>query len=706
MKRLRNRNPIRSMTAITLLLSAAILIIWGVSVCCITLVTAQELCRQFYYRSLSFVDYADIVFSHNYSGESSAFNIESYKADPTVLDYQMLDTIHNTRYYSLVDLYPRYIDTKLIRDIYFPVETAVIFYDKNGKILHKNSNYIYFRYVMQEDWDAGREEEVDSQYGYITLEEGGEDDPYERFRGMYARTRSLHDIRVLRITGTIDGAEVKPVSMYFLTDTMVWSALSQDRADRFSDEYILGDSDSTSSSYPITITPNTGYILSELDRAGLLEWQLQFDNTNKVESSDNLVTIYAFIPQINIHQEKAIKYQGETYLSLAALTEALNFPSWTDVSKYASGGLEGMSEYSLSRIIHFSGLTYRDWTGFSYEAGEEMPEPELIMVTAIASYPLRSAVSGLRNVYIWTGILAILLVLKLRSIIKKRLVRPLGEVNECMANNWRLPYGKDYKTGVWREVSELCGNYSSELDKQQSDKNEITRLKTALDYAKKAELYRRQMVSNIAHELKTPLAIVHSYCEGLKEHIAEEKRERYLDVILTETERMDAMVLEMLDLSRLEAGKVKLSRDEFSLSGLARSVFDKLSALADEKELQVEYEFDGDCIIVADEARITQAVTNYASNAVQYTPSGGTVWVRAYSKRGETVFSVENTGEPLTGEELSSVWESFYRADKSRSDRGTGLGLAITKNIIELHGGKCFVRNTAKGVEFGFRLPN
>ena len=94
--------------------------------------------------------------------------------------------------------------------------------------------------------------------------------------------------------------------------------------------------------------------------------------------------------------------------------------------------------------------------------------------------------------------------------------------------------------------------------------NEITRLNTALTYAKTAEENRRQMTSHIAHELKTPLAVVHSYAEGLQEHIAEDKRDKYIDVILSETERMDAMVLEMLDLSRLEAGKVKLSRDQFS----------------------------------------------------------------------------------------------------------------------------------------------
>ena len=97
----------------------------------------------------------------------------------------------------------------------------------------------------------------------------------------------------------------------------------------------------------------------------------------------------------------------------------------------------------------------------------------------------------------------------------------------------------------------------------QLQKSEITRLNTALDYAKTAEENRRQMTSNIAHELKTPLAVIHSYAEGLRERVAEEKRDRYLEVILSETERTDGMVLELLDLSRLEAGKVKLARETF-----------------------------------------------------------------------------------------------------------------------------------------------
>jgi signal transduction histidine kinase len=250
---------------------------------------------------------------------------------------------------------------------------------------------------------------------------------------------------------------------------------------------------------------------------------------------------------------------------------------------------------------------------------------------------------------------------------------------------------------------QLAQHYEKTTDKLLSNKNEITRLTTALEYAQEAEQSRRQMVSNIAHELKTPLAIIHSYSEGLKERIAEEKREQYLDVILTESERMDAMVLEMLDLSRLEAGKVTLARDEFSLTELVQLVFGKLEMTAEGKELNITFDFKGDCRISADEARIGQVISNFAANAIKYTPHGGNVHVKVFVNRGK-VFSVENDSKPFTNEELEKVWETFYQADNARKSEGAGLGLTIAKSIIELHGGKCFVRNTKTGVEFGFTV--
>jgi len=324
------------------------------------------------------------------------------------------------------------------------------------------------------------------------------------------------------------------------------------------------------------------------------------------------------------------------------------------------------------------------------------------MLTAISGSPLRYAISELRNVYLITFIFACLLVITLRRLVKRNLIQPLEAVNAGFTDGRQRIMSPDDKPLKWREPFDIIEHYTKTQDKLRADKNELTRLNTVLEYANKAERDRRQMTSNIAHELKTPLAVIHSYSEGLKERIAEDKREQYLAVIIAESERMDSMVIEMLDLSRLEAGKVKLARDEFSLSELVQSVFEKLDIVVDNEGLKVSYDFEENCIVDADEARINQAVTNLASNAVKYAPYGSAIHVKTFSERGKTGFSVENDSEPLTNEDLSKVWETFYRADNARTDEGAGLGLAIAKSIIDLHGGICYARNTKTGVEFGF----
>ena len=273
-----------------------------------------------------------------------------------------------------------------------------------------------------------------------------------------------------------------------------------------------------------------------------------------------------------------------------------------------------------------------------------------------------------------------------------------------MGDQWKKVYHPDHAPALWGEAEGLAKAFDAEQDWRHIRTNEINRLTTALEYANAAEQNRRQMTSNIAHELKTPLAVIHSYAEGLKEHIAEEKREKYVDVILAEAERTDALVLEMLDLSRLEAGKVKLSRDEFSLIDLTRAVFEKLERTAQARNLQIEYQFPLPFTITADEGRIAQVIENFASNAVKYTPEGGRIMVCIQNGRDTISFSIANESAPLPEEALKRIWDTFYRVDEARSGGGTGLGLAIAKSIVELHGGSCSVRNTDWGVEFRFTL--
>lgn len=325
------------------------------------------------------------------------------------------------------------------------------------------------------------------------------------------------------------------------------------------------------------------------------------------------------------------------------------------------------------------------------------------VLTALRCYPVQAAIQRLYPIYIISELLCALAVILYYVFLKRRLRDPLQQIIRRGQQNM-LPLNFPYRPG-WKEPYLLEELYISAQQELQQLRQDNKQLKTALDYAENAERNRRQMVSAITHELKTPLAVIHSYCEGLQTGIAPEKQEHYLNVITQEADRMDAMVLEMLDLSRLEAGKVRLSQDRVELLELTRGILTRLQPLIEAKELQITHAITEPCTLIADEGRLIQVITNLTTNAIKYSPQGGQIWINIFQKNGFTHFTIENESEPLSEEALQKVWESFYRTEQSRTSPGTGLGLSICKAIIELHRGSCHVKNTSTGVEFGFFLP-
>ena len=227
--------------------------------------------------------------------------------------------------------------------------------------------------------------------------------------------------------------------------------------------------------------------------------------------------------------------------------------------------------------------------------------------------------------------------------------------------------------------------------------DELTRQQQAIAYAKNAEESRRAMTSAIAHELKTPIAVMSSYAQALQEHIDESKQDHYLGVIREEADKMDRMVLELLDLSRLEAGRYKLRRQDFNLTELVREILKPLEPEIAEKHLDISWQI-GEEKVNGDRYRFGQVVENYLTNAIRHTPQGGKIILRI-GMNHET-FSVENQGEHIPQENIKKVWETFWQGDAARNTRGSGLGLAICRTIMTLHGGSCKVENTGMGVRF------
>ena len=708
MEKRKEKKRSRSLTAISIRLAALLLTLWLMCMAFITLGTTQYVFEQLSNSGVNFAEHVSQAggLAHLYSDYDPA---EARLKLPGVLEYHINQSLARAGVSVRPPSFAGYtgLPEKLsvFADEYAECQTAVLFLDAKGNPLRQSGDFVYFGYVAGNAWQAGSEEIT----GFCWIDLNDEtDERYGFLRVKYSGTGSLYDFRAMRITGYFEDSRIEPLSMAILYDRAYYNAvdLIESGLTEMENTQATGEGESDSSSSVSNSGGSTepGYTIHELDARNLLEWDVRFDLTAEEEPAQGkeLVTIYAMYPRMKLYEPGGpVRYQGtEEHESLLALLGFMNGCAANGRDSFFAGA----SQFSLWDMIVFSSTMHWNRTDYDPESGQPLPQPEYVMLTAMRASPLLISMRFLRNAYITSFALALIGFLALRRSLKKKLLLPLQEISKGMDGGFtHIPMLVDAPPR-WKEPYELWEHYRDAADKLRSNKNERNRLATALDYAKAAEQNRRRMTSGIAHELKTPLAVIHSYAEGLREHIADDKRDKYLDVILAESERMDSMVLEMLDLSRLEAGKVTLSRDEFSLSALSRGIFEKLALAAEAKGLKIEFQCVGPDAIVADEARIAQVIENFAVNAVKYTPPGGKIRVSVTSGRMGATLTVENDSKPFTMEELAKVWDTFYRADEARSGGGTGLGLAIAKSIVELHGGTCAVRNTGTGVAFSFTI--
>lgn len=216
------------------------------------------------------------------------------------------------------------------------------------------------------------------------------------------------------------------------------------------------------------------------------------------------------------------------------------------------------------------------------------------------------------------------------------------------------------------------------------------------------EKNRRELTDTIGHELKTPLGIIRTYSEGLKEHISEEKRDYYLEVIIDETAKMDELILEMLDLSKLESKAYTLKKETFSLNTLIQEVLRNKEKLFENQTVLVTLTTDKEWEVVADYKRMMQVINNLVINALIHTPKGGKIQILV--EKGKV--TIENEGKAIPKEQLPLIWDAFYKGDmeKERCERGTGLGLSIVRSVLELHKMPYGVTNTDLGVKFWFEF--
>ena len=286
-------------------------------------------------------------------------------------------------------------------------------------------------------------------------------------------------------------------------------------------------------------------------------------------------------------------------------------------------------------------------------------------------------------IYASTLILAALVLLGLSRHLSRRVTGPVEALSARAAAGEPCPEG-----GEIRELNTLAAAVNTgrgRLEEQLARERAFTRA--------------------AAHELKTPLAVLRAHGEALKEDIDPARRGEYLDVVLSESDRMAALVGRLLALSRLE-GDGPPRREPVRFAALVGEVFTRLALPMEQKGLHVTRSLQSG-EVWGDRARLERAVEELAANALRYTPAGGAVSVRL-ARRGEALrLTVDNDGANFTTEELTRLWEPFYRGDpsRSRSTGGAGLGLAMVKAAVEAQGGRCGAENRSGGVRFWLELP-
>ena len=286
------------------------------------------------------------------------------------------------------------------------------------------------------------------------------------------------------------------------------------------------------------------------------------------------------------------------------------------------------------------------------------------------------------------GFLFIILFSYLISYMTTRRIKEIDRVAMEITNN-------NFKGVLDTKGHDELSSLSSHINTMSSNlKRNIDALNLEIDQVKKMEQLRKEFIAQFTHEIKTPLAIINGNIDLLENVDDEDKKAKYIEVINKEISVINDLVLQMLDLSKLEAKAVTLDKKEIDLRELTEDIVDDYEQLLMDKKLKIEIQGE-DVLIVSDRKRIEMVIQNYLSNAIKHAFINSTIKI----KIKENEFSIENKGKQIDEKCMDTIWESFVSDDQ----KGTGLGLAIVRNILELHEMSYGVHNLEDGVEFYFR---
>lgn len=319
--------------------------------------------------------------------------------------------------------------------------------------------------------------------------------------------------------------------------------------------------------------------------------------------------------------------------------------------------------------------------------------------------------------YLMAG-MTILISAVIVSYVSRRFTDPILELNDIAKKMSNLDFSQKYRiTDVGDEINNLgksINAMSTTLEKTITQLRK-TNLELEKDIEEKSKIdeMRKSFISDVSHELKTPIALIQGYSEGLLENVNtdEESRKFYAEVILDETNKMDKLVKQLLQLMKLEYGKREFNDAKFNIVELEKEVVRKSKVMLEEKGIEVEFETPEEVNVIADEFYIEQVVSNYLTNAIKNVKEINNKKVIKIEnaidvENSKVKVKVFNTGDNIPEEHMAKIWNRFYKIDESRNrnDGGTGIGLSFVKAIMNNYQNSYGVINKDDGVEFYFEI--
>ena len=369
----------------------------------------------------------------------------------------------------------------------------------------------------------------------------------------------------------------------------------------------------------------------------------------------------------------------------------------TDAQYYADQ-IDTVNNYMLENNISYAYLKIKSMDdskdvlvcGNVLKAKDKTP---LIIYIFSPLWPVSSTIKILTNQLVYVTFISLIVACLISFYLSTRITRPIRKITNSAERLAQGEYGIVFRGGHYTEIINLADtltNASIELEK--------------------SDMLQKDLIANVSHDLRTPLTMIKSYAEMIRDLSGDNpvKREQHLQVIIDETDRLNSLVEDLLTISRMQSGKLTIEKSDFSITAAANSIINTYKLMEDTEGFSFNFDCSANFIVNGDEEKIKQVIANLVTNAIKFCGEDKYINI-SLKRRGRSVLcKVEDHGVGIAPEELSHVWERYYRSSSNmvRAAEGSGLGLSIVKEILTLHKVNFGVDSTlGEGTSFWFELP-